>query len=95
MSDDISLSEVKLPNIETLKQLAVSESGFVFDPTNGYSFSVNETGLNILQQLQKEIPTDEILQGIMEEYHVTYREAERDVIEYIGLLRKQLEGIPS
>jgi len=92
MSDDISLSEVNLPNIETLKQLAVSESGFVFDPTSGYSFSVNETGLSILQQLQKEIPTDDILQSIIEEYHVTLREAERDIIEYIGLLRKQLEG---
>lgn len=95
MSDDISLNEVNLPRIETLKQLAISESGFVFDPTSGYSFSVNETGLSILQQLQKNVPTDEILQGILEEYHVTLREAERDVIEYIGLLRKQLEGIPT
>jgi len=95
MSDDISLSEVNLPSIETLKQLAVSESGFVFDPTSGYSFSVNETGLSILQQLQRETPTDEILQGIIEEYHVTLREAERDIIEYIGLLRKQLEGTPT
>jgi len=92
MSDDISLSEVNLPNVETLKQLAVSESGFVFDPTSGYSFSVNETGLSILQQLQKEIPTDEILKKVMEEYHVTFREAEQDIVEYIGLLRKQLDG---
>jgi hypothetical protein len=92
MSDEISLSEVNLPNIETLKQLAISESGFVFNPSNGYSFNVNETGLHILKELQKETPPDQILQTFLNEYHVTLREAERDVIEYIGLLRKQLEG---
>ena len=92
MSDDISLSEVNLPNVEILKQLAVSESGFVFDPTSGYSFSVNDSGLSILQQLHREIPTDEILKKVMEEYHVTFREAEQDIVEYIGLLRKQLDG---
>ena len=30
----------------------------------------------------------------MEEYHVTFREAERDIVKYIGLLRKQLDGSP-
>jgi len=95
MSDNISLSDVNLPNLDSLKQLAVSESGFVFDPTSGYSFSVNEIGLQILKRLQQEMPPDEILQELLDHYHVSLREAERDVIEYIGLLRQQLEGVPS
>ena len=89
-----SLISTNLPKADVLKRLAISESGFIFDPGTGYSFSVNETGLTILRELQKGEQADTILEHLIEEYQITYRDGERDLIEYIGLLRKQLEGNP-
>jgi hypothetical protein len=43
------------------KRLAVSESGFVFDPVSGQSFSVNETGLVVLHLAQQEQDLDKLL----------------------------------
>jgi hypothetical protein len=38
------------------KNIAVSESGFVFDPNTGDSFSLNKIGLEIVESL-KQNPT--------------------------------------
>jgi hypothetical protein len=35
------------------KNIAISENGFIFNPLTGDSFSVNETGLFILQKLKE------------------------------------------
>jgi len=38
--------------IKLKKNIALSESGFIFDPSTGDSFSVNGTGLKILEFLK-------------------------------------------
>ena len=38
---------------ERLKQLAVSETGFIFDPQSGQSFSVNQTGHLVIDMLKR------------------------------------------
>ncbi len=40
-------------NTERLKQLAVSETGFIFDPQSGQSFSVNQTGRLVIDMLKR------------------------------------------
>ncbi len=40
-------------NQERLKQLAVSETGFIFDPQSGQSFSVNQTGHLVIDMLKR------------------------------------------
>jgi hypothetical protein len=81
-------SNAVLPSSQSLRRLAVSESGFVFDPVSGHHFTVNETGLEILRQLQKEQNLPELLALLAEEYSVSTRELERDVVEFAGMLRK-------
>jgi hypothetical protein len=39
-----TLEKVMKNTLLATKRLALSESGFVFDPVSGQSFSVNETG---------------------------------------------------
>lgn len=90
-----SLDNIKLPDIMTLKRLAISESGFIFDPETGHSFSVNETGMFILKALQNNQNPDQILESITDEYEVASRDAERELVDFIGQLRKQLKGIQS
>ena len=77
-----------LPSAQSLRRLAISESGFVFDPMSGHHFTVNETGLEILRHLQKDQDLRGLLALLGQEYSVGTRELERDVLEFAGMLRK-------
>jgi len=79
---------VKSIGIVPLRRLAVSESGFIFDPMSGHHFTVNETGLEILRQLQQGRTLTELLALLAREYSVGPKELERDVLEFAGMLRK-------
>lgn len=78
---------VDLPKPDILTRLALSDSGFVFDPVTGNSFTVNGSGLAILRRLQHETDLDRIVASLCEEFDVDALAAERDVIEFANLLR--------
>ena len=75
------------PPLSSLQRLAISESGFVFDPVSGHNFTVNETGLTILRLLQKENELNPLLEKLSQDYEASPRVLERDVLEFAGLLR--------
>lgn len=76
-----------LPDPATLKRLALSDSGFVFDPVTGNSFTANGSGLTILRQLQGGGTLGEVVATLSAEFEVAPSVAERDVIEFISQLR--------
>ena len=78
---------VEFPKKELLTRLALSDSGFVFDPVTGNSFTVNGTGLTILRHLQKEVELDEMVELLQNEYDVDDQVTTRDVIEFAASLR--------
>ena len=80
-----------LPDSRVLERLAVSESGFVFDPVSGHSFSVNETGLEILRNLLVSRKLDSLREQLVQEYDVDETTLERDLLEFLGSLRDQLQ----
>jgi hypothetical protein len=80
-----------LPDSRVLERLAVSESGFVFDPVSGHSFSVNETGLEILRSLLDSRKLDSLRERLVQEYDVDETTLERDLFEFLGSLRDQLQ----
>lgn len=72
-----------------LRDLAVSDSGFVFDPMTGYTFTVNPTGLFVLQGLKRGESIEAISQGIPEEFDLEGGEdVSRDVDEFLSRLRE-------
>lgn len=75
------------PPLSNLQRLAISESGFVFDPVSGHNFTVNETGLAILRLLQKNTEIEPLLDHLSQDYDMSQREIERDVLEFAGVLR--------
>jgi hypothetical protein len=75
------------PPLTSLQRLAISESGFVFDPASGHNFTVNETGLTILRLVQKDNHLENLLDNLDKLYDVPSRELERDVLEFAGVLR--------
>lgn len=85
--DTTDNSSSPFPALSNLQQLAISESGFIFDPSSGHNFTVNETGLSILRLLQKDNELEPLLKNLKKQYDVPTRELERDVLEFAGLLR--------
>ena len=63
--------------------IAISESGFIFNPTTGDSFEVNSIGKSILEFLKNEKTEKEIIEYIILEYNITNIFAERYIIEFL------------
>ena len=79
-----------LPDPRALERLAISESGFVFDPVSGHSFTLNETALTILRLLQKDRRIEDLRRQLLEDYAVDETTLDRDLLEFLGSLRDQL-----
>lgn len=75
---------------DDIQRLALSESGFVFDPASGQSFTVNETGLALLRMLQKSASTEQILDQLGQAYNGDRSEMARDLEDFIAALSEQL-----
>lgn len=57
-------------DISRLAMLAISDTGFVFDPRTGHSYTANATGMAILNHLKKGRPVSEVLTRIEETFEV-------------------------
>ena len=79
------------PPAKLVERLALSASGFVFDPVGGSSFTANETGIAVLRILQdgaSEAP--EIVERLSREYNAPAAVLERDVLDFAARLREVL-----
>jgi len=73
-----------------LKDLAVSESGFVFDPHGGQTYSLNPTGKAILEELRRGTPPERIEAVLREAFEVEAGvEVARDVRDFLLQAREQ------
>jgi Coenzyme PQQ synthesis protein D (PqqD) len=68
------------------KNIATSESGFVFNPGNGDSFSVNDIGAEILSLMKEDRSLSDITGIITEKYDTEKVQVERDLEDFISLL---------
>ena len=73
-------------NVENLKQLALNDNGFVFDPSSGYSYTANETGLAVLKMLAAGQTKDEIRTAILQDYEVSADNFDSDFDHYTLML---------
>jgi len=67
--------------------IAVSDSGFVFNPDTGESFTVNPIGVEIINLLKESNNTSEISNQIRLKYTVEQPTFEKDFDDFIGLMR--------
>jgi len=72
---------------ERLKTLAISDSGFIFDPSSGDAFNTNETGIFIINLLKLGKDFNELMDILIEEYEVSEDELEADLLDYIQILK--------
>ena len=77
-------------DISRLRELAISDAGFVFDPTTGHTFNVNATALQLLRALKEGVPADRIVMDLSAAFEVEVEhDLARDVDEFISQLREQ------
>ncbi len=70
------------------KNLAISDSGFVFDPSSGDSFSTNPIGLEIIKMLKSGKSAEEIKKHIVEDYMTDEASFEKDFYDFVNVLVK-------
>ena len=68
------------------KNIAVSETGFLFDPNSGESFSLNETGKKILKFLEEEKTEDDISEWFINNYDVDETTFETNFNDFLTVL---------
>ena len=68
------------------RNIAVSETGFVFNPSSGDSFSVNPVGLEIMNLLKQHKSEEVIRKHILEKYQVENDQVEKDYYDFIKML---------
>ncbi len=76
---------------DSLKRLALNDSGFVFDPMSGHSFTVNPTGLELLKLMQKQKDVELIKHQILHNFDVSTETLERDFVEFSEQLKRYLK----
>jgi hypothetical protein len=70
------------------RKLAISDSGFVFDPTTGDSYSLNPVGQELLGLIKEGKELEEIKHFITSKYDVEAGVLERYYQDFVSLLKQ-------
>ncbi len=70
------------------KNIATNEFGFVFNPSTGDSFSSNPVAADIIQLMKDNHSLNEIKKILLDKYEVDKMTIEKDVDEFVGLLKE-------
>ncbi len=74
---------------DRLASLAISPTGFVFDPRSGATFTVNATGRTIIEALRDGRGLDDAVTMLAGAFDSGRADLRRDVLEYVRVLRDQ------
>ena len=73
--------------LKKLRNLAIAESGYIFDPASGHSYTANETAVFIINELKHEKNSEEICESLCDEYDIDENSAENDIMRVIEQLQ--------
>ncbi len=67
--------------------LAVSDTGFLFMPATGETFTLNEIGRKIFKLLQTGNSEDQVVKDICENYDIDAGTCRKDLDDFVGQLK--------
>jgi hypothetical protein len=70
-----------------LGDLALSDTGFAFDPYSGSTFTINATGLCVLTALKEGLGLESIAERLRHRFDAGGVDVARDVGDFLALLR--------
>jgi hypothetical protein len=79
-----------VPDPALLKRLAISDSGFVFDPMTGHSFMLSESAVAILRLLIELGDIEQVHDEVLAQYNVAPEDLARDIQEFLASFRQKL-----
>ncbi len=68
------------------KNIALSDTGFIFNPSTGESFSVNPIGVEIIKLIRDGKEKDQIKESILEKYQTDDATFERDYYDFVNIM---------
>ncbi len=68
------------------KNIAISDSGFLFNPSTGDSYSLNPVGQEILKLLKEGKNDEEVIEQILENYLTDRDAVEKDLYDFKNML---------
>ena len=68
--------------------IALSDSGFVFNPASGESYTVNPIGVEIIQFLKDGKSIQEVCELILENYNTDLTTVDKDLNDFIVMLKQ-------
>lgn len=74
---------------DILSRLAISPSGFTFDPQTGRSFTLNATGLTVMLGLRQGRSVKELSQELEREYQVIPERIEASLADFVCQLERE------
>lgn len=75
-------------DLNRLKNLALSETGFVFDPSTGNTFTLNDSAIFILKSLRDGNTAPDIARQLTAEFDVSDMQAGDDVTDALLQLKE-------
>jgi len=76
-------------NSERLRELAISDAGFVFDPLTGHTYNVNATALSALRAFKEGASPEAVIEQLKEAFDADPEaDVARDVHDLISRLRE-------
>lgn len=74
---------------QNLSHLALSDDGFLFDPTSGHTYTLNSVGTFILKKMIEKYSFDQIISAVTEVYDVSEDIFSRDLEQFYYFLSEQ------
>jgi hypothetical protein len=68
------------------KNIAISDSGFIFNPSTGDSFSTNQVGMEIIRLLKENKSKEEVISGVVSKFNVDEATVEKDLSDFSLML---------
>lgn len=68
--------------------VAISESGFVFDANTGESYSLNPIGAEILNEMKQGKSTEDLYKYLFEKYEVAEFTLEQNLLDFISQINQ-------
>lgn len=68
--------------------IATSDSGYIFDPSSGESYTVNPIGIQLINLIKNKTPYEAILKEILDKYNIDKDTFEKDYQDFVGLLKQ-------
>jgi hypothetical protein len=77
-----------MSNTKRLGDLALSDTGFAFDPYSGSTFTINATGLSVLHAMKDGLAPSAIVDRLRARFDARGADVGRDVDDFTALLRQ-------